>query len=456
MENNLTKVISESDLRKIVLKVISNIEEATLDRRGVFVNNNSKDITNWHPEITRATSPNRGIENSIYRIILDGCARSEMTGALSGEMALHVILNLTKSCMVKIEAGDSPRNIISELQVTSRRLQELIQVENTWPNYDDLFESLATSKADEYEKEICKSAIELAGLTGRIFTGKTQGAETTVELTTEHVFSLRPLVEVLHPDDSWDNFDVRIAVIDGIIEAVSEINHLLVEASGKGTPPLVIFARGFAEEVVATLGLNIKRRTLNVLPVVVTFDAETANTLKDIAAIADCDVITSLQGQLISEISWESLTIVKNIVFSSGSMRILPYQSNPGLNAHLRDLSKKRQDLPPDARRDLIDARIRSLTARSVSIRVAGKDADFMCQKLDLLIRLIRSSISYGVIKKHKIAGDNELYDLAHSWFESSGETIPAISAFSAVKFGISSVISLVSLGSAVVLDNND
>jgi len=73
-----------------------------------------------------------------------------------------------------------------------------------------------------------------------------------------------------------------------------------------------------------------------------------------------------------------------------------------------------------------------------------------------LLIRLIRSSISYGVIKKHKIAGDNELYDLAHSWFESSGETIPAISAFSAVKFGISSVISLVSLGSAVVLDNND
>lgn len=453
MDQDLTKVISERDLRNIVLRVIQNIQDATLNRDGVFVSNSKSEITNWHPEITRVTSPNRGIENSIYRIILDGCARSELTGALSGEVALHMILDLTKDSLVKIESGISSRDIISGLQDTSRRLQELIQVENTWASSDDLFDVLETSKAASFEKDLCRAAIELAGLTGRIFTGKTQGSETTVELTTEHVFSLSPIAEVKHPDVVWDNFDVRVAVIDGIVESVSEINHLLVEASGKGVPPLVIFARGFAEEVVATLGLNIRRETLNVLPVPVKFDAETANTLKDIASIVGCDVVTALQGQLISEIEWASLPRVKQIIFSSGTMRLHPFEASPSLNYHLQELSKKRQDLPPDARRDLIDSRIRSLTSRSVSIRVAGEDADFVCQKLDLLIRLIRSSISYGVIKKNKLLRSDSINDM---WFTTTGEIVPAISIFAAVKFGISSVISLVSLGSAIELDIND
>ena len=455
MENNLTKVIAESDLRKTVLQVVKSISETTSNVNGVFLSNTKGEITNWHPEIARATAPNRGIENSIYRIILDGCARSEMMGAHSGEMTLEMILNLTNTCLARIESGCSPRDIISELQEASRRLQELIQVENTWPNSGDLFDTLEISKAGKLEKDLCKTAIDLSGLTGRIFTSKTQGAETSVELTTEHVFNLHPIAEVKHPDTQWDNYDVKVAIIDGIIESVSEINHLLIAASGKGVPPAVIFARGFSEEVVATLGLNIRRGTLNVLPVPVTFDAETANTLKDIAVILGADVITSLQGHLISDITWESLSIAKRVSFSDGVMRINPDQVSSGLNVHLSELNQRRQEMAPDARRDLIDSRIRSLTSRSVAIKIAGDDADFTCQKMDLLIRMIRSSISYGVIKKQDFEKDNDDYALARKWFDATSDVIPTISAFAAVKFSISSVISLVSLGSAVVLDFN-
>jgi len=458
MQHAPTVVRAGSEYRREIIRSLSAVSRL-LDHRQLTLTDDPDDReVSWAPELIRRATPGKGIGNTVARILLDAASRAEGVGAGSAEAILRLVVDLVPQLLKEIEAGGSPQEMLRELQNDSRGTQELIQVETRWPALKDLLLLVENLGENELDKELVKTAVQLAGLEGRIFVELTSAPRSSVELSLDHTFELPPLLEVVKPDEMWQYSNVRVAIIDGIIESVSEI-HKLLEAANSSKEPCVLFCRGFSEEVIATLGLNRRRGTLNVIPVPVTFDPEMANALKDIAVILGSDVVTSLQGQLISELKWDELTVAPEIRFQGGFASIRGAGNDSAVAAHLRDLLSRRGDLPPNARREIIDLRIRSLTTRSVGIRVGGPHRESIAQRADLLLRSIRSSVAYGVVDSQRLLVDSEVTSPFRKSFLSAISTSdfigprPAISLAAVVRFSREATTSLVNTEAAILLD---
>ena len=89
-------------------------------------------------------------------------------------------------------------------------------------------------------------------------------------------------------------------VIDGFIESVGEIHHALHKSANE-KESFVIFCFGMSEEVKKTIITNNSKGITEIFPVVIKFDENTVNVLNDLAVIHDCDVISALKGQTISQ-----------------------------------------------------------------------------------------------------------------------------------------------------------
>jgi len=132
---------------------------------------------------------------------------------------------------------------------------------------------LHTSRAGVRTAAMLQQALALAGYGGRIIIEKTQSPMPSVELVRGYTFDLEPILPIdvsfVHP---------RVFCIDGFIEEVSEIHHLL-EAAAAAREPCFVFVRGVSDDVKHTLKVNYDRGSLRVLPIGVKFDLEGMNTL---------------------------------------------------------------------------------------------------------------------------------------------------------------------------------
>ena len=110
----------------------------------------------------------------------------------------------------------------------------------------------------------------------------------------------------------------KVLFIDGIIESVSEIHHLF-HSSYEEKTPIVIFARGFAAEVIKTAAVNIQRQTAQVVPILISFDEVGVNSFGDIASCFGSDVISADKGQLVSSLDLNQSVKVDRITVTSKS-----------------------------------------------------------------------------------------------------------------------------------------
>ena len=424
-----------------------------------LVSNDEDRVTSWAPEIVRRVTPGGGLGNTISRILLDAAAKSEAVGAGSGEATLHLTTFLTLKMLQQIGSGEHPQKLLQRLQEDAESILEFIQVETRWPILEELHGLLGMIASCDFERDLVLTAIDLAGLEGRIFVEITSVPKSSIEQTQDHSFQLSPVPEVVDPLDSWSASNVRVGIIDGMIEKVSEI-HAILEAASINAEPVVLFCRGFSEEVIATLGLNRKRGTLNVIPVTVPFDIDSANTLKDLAVILNSDVVTALKGQLISSMTWDDMVVADEVRWSSGILTICSDMGIDSIAIHTSSLMKRRSELPPDGRRDILDSRIRSLTTFGVCIKVGGLEANHHVQMIDMLLRTVRSVVSYGLIDTNVIQNylDNNESILAHMLITIMKNSNflglkPAISTAAVIKYSMEATTSIINTGVAILLD---
>ena len=184
--------------------------------------------------------------------------------------------------------------------------------------------------------EIVYTACNLSGHNGQIFVDRVGQQASTIETYRGNRLALPPIPEFWQvvKGGSWTRSNVTCFVIDGIIESVSEINNIL-EALVKNKAPGVIFARGYSEEVIATLALNFKRGSLDLIPVKVQYDLLGANLLKDIAVICGCDVVSSLKGELISNIDIDDKTDVYTVSCNNSGVIIHNPSASQGIQLHV-------------------------------------------------------------------------------------------------------------------------
>lgn len=184
----------------------------------------------------------------------------------------------------------------------------------------------------------------------------------------------------------------KILCIDGFIENVGEIHHVL-EYLSETRQACVILSRGMSNDVLNTLSVNNERKTLAVYPYAVPFDVDNVNTLVDIAVVSNNDVVSSLKGNLISTVKMNEVNAVENCILDKDTLKIRNKISKIRVSQHVDVLKKmilERQELS-----DILSKRIKSLSSSCVDIHIPD-DINYVSksQQLDEGIRLISAVVS--------------------------------------------------------------
>jgi chaperonin GroEL (HSP60 family) len=256
-------------------------------------------------------------------------------------------------------------------------------------------------------KDMTYEALCIAGLNGKVVLTKqqTQQDSDILELNDGSFF---PEVISIFKLKNSKYLNPRIACIDGYIESVSEIHHLLEEAS-RLKENIFLFVRGISDEVVHTLKVNYDRGTLTVLPFIVKYDLDGVNLLNDIAIVTGGDVISSLKGQLISSVKLSTCHRVDYINVSDAGVLIEKLETRNKVNEHVHFLQKKLLELNEDTSKEFIAKRIKNLGSNRVTISLKlDHNATKKSFMIDRALRATKVAATHGVVEIN-----NKLYPLA-------------------------------------------
>ena len=240
-------------------------------------------------------------------------------------------------------------------------------------------------------------AVQLAGLNGKIVIASSNNNETdSIELTFGSSFEGLSSSFEMNPSQFQN---ARILCVDGFVESVAEIHHLL-EKTAELSEPVIAFCRGFSDDVIHTLKVNFNRKTLVFIPVVVKFDLDGANLLNDIAVVSGGDVFSTHKGNLINTIDVSTLPRVDLISLSFNGITIENKKTSANVDLHISFLQKKILESNSEVTEDSIKKRIQRLGMNQVTIRLINdshkQNRSFM---IDRALRAIKISSSHGIVE---------------------------------------------------------
>jgi hypothetical protein len=279
----------------------------------------------------------------LKNLLLKMAYQAEQEAGGSAFIALRICLEIIASISKAQSAGINVR-ALKAYSITS--LLSSISNHSRSATENDSKIILQNLINDDFVLALLKVASSLAGLNGQIFVDEKCSTSTHVELRCGYNFecSLVPTYAVATNTQTWEHSHVKCIVIDGIIESVSEIHHLL-KALNKMEIPALLFARGFSQEVLGTLSTNTLRGTLKVAPVIVGYTLVHANTLKDVAVACNTDVVSSLKGELISSIKLEDIPAVDRVKVTTKHVIITHKASENIVKLHTENLRKQKEEI---------------------------------------------------------------------------------------------------------------
>lgn len=265
-------------------------------------------------------------------------------------------------------------------------------------NKDELIKKLEILNFEKIVFEMLVQSLELASINTTFLVKKSANNFALLELSEGNKFKVVRLVETQN-NIKLDN--TKIVCIDGFVENVSEIHHLLVKLS-ETQDKCIFLCRGMSDDVRHTIKVNLDRKTLNMIPYSIPFDLESCNTLVDIAVVSGCDVLSTNKGELISSIQFDSLRTVEHCECGLDSLVIFNTKTKNSIKSHIKNLKMKLEER--NEIESFLNDRIRSLTSSCIEFKLPD-DLNYYsrCQQLDEGIRLISSEIKNFSSKKELI-----------------------------------------------------
>lgn len=185
----------------------------------------------------------------------------------------------------------------------------------------------------------------------------------------------------------------RFIIVDGFLESIGEIHHLLHYAA-ESKEPHVIFCFGMSEEVKSVIMENNARGITKIFPISMTFDESSINILNDIALVHDSEIISALKGQTISQEMRKSLSIGKSISISRNGFSIDPVADETKIKCHIKYLQKRINDTNVGMNTDIIKTRIKNIKSKSLTVfinKTLSKNNLFN-RSLDYGLRMLKNS----------------------------------------------------------------
>tara|TARA_A100001011_G_scaffold398318_1_gene502304 strand:- start:284 stop:1672 length:1389 start_codon:yes stop_codon:yes gene_type:complete len=296
-----------------------------------------------------------------------------------------------------------------DLLKTESEIIEAIQQNTEMATRKDILKFISDASNHDITNIIIEESFNSIGLAGKVFVENSKSDRTTIEIKDAYSFDIETFDDFFFEKSIWTHSLVSIIVIDGIVESVSEINNILEYAS-KNVEPMIVVARGFGDEVLQTLYVNMQRKTLNVFPVKLLNDESSINSFVDISVVSKTDPVSYLKGNLISAINVNELSVIEKAEIRTGKMTLINREAAGSVYRHLdrlrKDANRKKEELDVmgvDALNNIMTGRMKSLSGRSIQLSlskdITSKDTHDIKIEIDSAFRTIPYARDFGMVE---------------------------------------------------------
>ena len=257
---------------------------------------------------------------------------------------------------------------------------------------------------------VVKEATTLSGIEGNIVVEEGNNENIVVELQFGYNFAVNPFKGFVPALGTWNRNNVKVLLVDGLIEKVSELDKLL-NKSFETKNTLMIVAQGFSEEVVATVWNNNNRGIFDVMLVRLPQSLESLNVLNDISAVSGGDVLSTLKGEMLVYVNYDELPVVERASITNNVLTLHNSSTRGRVLSHLNYLNERRREQQENASitdlADLTTKRIQNLLAHVVNVTLPKKNSAKQKAAIDNAIRVCRTTYTYGFIDPSSVSVEN-------------------------------------------------
>lgn len=182
-------------------------------------------------------------------------------------------------------------------------------------------------------------------------------------------------------------------VVDGLIDTVGEIHHLLHSAA-ENKENYVIFCHGINPEVKHTIIKNNERGITKVYPIDIKFNESAINILNDIAVVHSDDVVSSFKGQTISQAVRKKLKKGKNIKIENNKFVVTPVCKESDLQIHRNFLKERLLTSSNETNKKYLEKRYKRMNTKSAEIIIPEYliTNNTFVRELDYFLRFLANS----------------------------------------------------------------
>jgi len=382
-------LIKENSLKNSFVKNISEFKNNHLNKTTLYDNidikNNSLNFFNYKFDDNSKT---------LKRVIDYELARIELNSKDLGSLLTEWLVDFYVKHPYQAYALD--REVCKDF-ITENILNKLNNLVER-PNKNHLNEIIKNIESKK-NKNIIKSLIKNIDADDTVFVKESFNEKTFIKKTDQIKFNFEFDNSFLLDKKEWHAENYKYIIIDGFIDSVGEIHHLL-QKSYEDKECYVVFCKGMHEEVKATILQNLKRKTINVMPVSLKVNEENVNILNDIAACHDNDIISAHKGDVISIAVKRELKRGKRITIDSDGI-VLQYKDKRLKDKQLEYLTQKVNDtIIGDPNIDYLNKRIKNLNSKKVEIFLDSRFTKRERTELDAYLRSINYIKSGAVFFK--------------------------------------------------------
>jgi chaperonin GroEL (HSP60 family) len=328
-------------------------------------------------------------DSVVSHLISESLIRSELKVSDSAEHCLEIIVNILDSMLKSVHHVDSVKEMIKEY---SSQVESAISfiMENTEKINREKYKNLLIQKIKNKElRDKIYDTVNLAGISKKVSLEKSNGIKTIIREIDAYQFNISTGLSEYFITSRWDRKNCNIFVIDGVLETVGEVHHLLEKAS-ENKEPYILFVRSILPEVKSTISLNNARGTLDIVVVSVGMELDTLNILNDISICSGSQLISSNTGDLISAELRKDPHKIKKIVINDSTIEI--YQpTTQNVKNHLDYLVAKRNTASEPDLIDLIENRISSISSQKVSLSIGHDILSSSPEAMEISDKFLRS-----------------------------------------------------------------
>lgn len=329
--------------------------------------------------------------------------RGEVTSAGSGHIAFLFGLAFARHLLRANLKGKNEAKLHAELNQAVEYFKSQIEALAVPAGPEDIRKVISASCAqDEMLATAVWEALQLAGVEGKIFIENGRQDNYVIEHKEGYNFNLKPFGFLLNgPNNTWEARDCKMLVVDGLVEKVSELDHLLTK-SLETKQSMAIIAHGFSEEVAATLKANQDRGLLDIQAVRIPSDIDSLNIANDIAVVCGTLPVSAMKGDMLVFVKYDELPVVERVRLTTQLCTIENSKTRAAVSDQIRSLLQKRQNYYlHEEVQELFDKRMRSLVSNAVNIYLPNMPAnklDAQRIKIDVALRQTKTVLNNGVV----------------------------------------------------------